>query len=46
LAQRAEELRALVARLKTKDAREPLLALATDLDRMVERLERRTKREG
>jgi len=32
--------------LHTKDAREPLLVLAVDLDAMAERLERRQKPKG
>ena len=37
---RAEEIRAVVARMKTEDARQPMLTLAADLDRMAEQLER------
>jgi hypothetical protein len=44
--QRADELRAIIARLHARDEREPLLALAGDLDRMAERLERREKSKG
>ena len=38
--QRADELRAIIARLHTRDERERLLALADDLDGMAARLER------
>jgi hypothetical protein len=36
---RAVELRAIITRLHAGEDREPLLALADDLDRMAERLE-------
>ena len=44
--QRAEELRAIIARIGAKEDGEPLLALADDLDRMAERLERGEESEG
>jgi hypothetical protein len=43
---RAVELRAIITRLHAGEDREPLLALADDLDRMAERLERREKSKG
>ena len=41
--QRAEELRTIIERLQTEEARAPLQVLADDLDCMAERLERREK---
>jgi len=44
--QRADELRAIIARLHTRDEREPLLALADDLDGMAARLQRGEESKG
>lgn len=38
--QRAEELRTIAENMRFKDAKDSLLQLADDLDRMAERLER------